>query len=136
MKYVITLFSILSFGLLTNFSDLDCTSLKKGKWVVKVAENPEHTTYIDRKGEYQIESTPGIGLTIKSKITWQSDCAYSISDITIEENENNIEFPPGYFDNTIFFTVTKITDSYYIAQVQIEEDGSESEFMEIKYQKY
>lgn len=131
MKILLSLVLIASFNL-TGISQ-NCSKLKTGSWKVIDNNDDNNTTYITREDGYQIEETPTAGLKIKSKITWNSACSYTLTTEEVLENKYDIEFPETFFNSAVICVVKEETDSYYIAEVTIE--GVSDFKMEIKYIK-
>jgi hypothetical protein len=121
---LVTITTFLSFS-------QNCENLKIGTWKVIDENDESNNTYITREDEYQIEETPGIGIKVKSKITWTSDCSYTLTTEKVLENKNNIEFPETFFNSDIICVVKEQTDDYYIVITTIE--GVDDFKMEIKY---
>ncbi len=129
MKKIISLLSLsLVFLLFTNFGKMDTSSFKTSKFLVKAGE---FTTYIERFEKYQIEHTPGKGVKLKSKITWETDTHYYISDYEVLENSKNedVSFIEG--DSNIYFEITKMKKKYIKTEVRMSKNSNP--FMKLKY---
>ena len=108
MKQLIKLSALLaSVFLLSGFSffKTDCSSFKTGEYVVKAGAS---TTYIERFADYQTEYTPAAGLKLKSKITWESDCSYFISDYEVLKNTKKMDVSDIEKGQKIYFEIVKI----------------------------
>lgn len=101
---LLTLVSI-AFLLFTSLVKRECSSFKTGKYVVK---GKTYTTYIERFDNYQTEYTPENGLKIKSKISWETDCYYSIGDYEVLENPKNADVSYIEGGTTVYFEIIKV----------------------------
>ena len=121
---------IIGFGLLSLIGlSQDCKELKSGSFRV---DNENFTTHIERKDGFQIEKTPSIGLIVKTKIVWISECSYSLKVVKILENKNNMEFPTDFMESVIIFKVIEQTSKFYVGEASITING-EKHIMKIKY---
>jgi hypothetical protein len=70
----------------------DCFKFKEGKF--RIADTRAGVVSIaERRGGYQTETSENIKATVRFKITWQSDCAYTLRLDKVLRNENKIDFP-------------------------------------------
>jgi hypothetical protein len=129
--------TLLSFILIASFNLMgisqNCGDLKTGSWKVIDDNDEKNTTYMTREDGHQIEETPAAGLKIKSKITWNSVCSYTLTTEEVLENKYGVEFPETFFNSAVICVVKEQTDDYYIAEVTIE--GVIDFKMEVKYIK-
>ena len=95
----------IAFLLFTSLGKRECSSFKTGKYVVK---GQTYTTYIERFDNYQTEYTPENGLKIKSKISWETDCYYSIGDYEVLENPDNDDVSYIEGGTTVYFEIIKV----------------------------
>jgi exosome complex RNA-binding protein Csl4 len=121
---------IIGFGLLSLIGlSQDCKELKSGNFKV---DSENFTTYIERKDGFQIEKTPSIGLIVKTKIEWISECSYSLKVVKILENKNNMEFPTEFLESVTIFKVIEQTTKFYVGEASTTING-EKYIMKIKY---
>lgn len=87
-------FLLLSFVLaVTAFSQTpDCGKFREGKF--RIADTRAGiVTIAERKGMYQTESSEALKAVVRFKITWQGNCAYTLTLDKVIRNENKINFP-------------------------------------------
>jgi len=70
----------------------DCYRFKEGKFRINDAR-AGGVVIAERRGGYQTESMETLKATVRFKITWQSDCAYTLTLDKVIRNENKIPFP-------------------------------------------
>lgn len=78
---------------LTAFSQTpDCTKFREGKF--RIADSRAGVvTIADRNSMYQTESSETLKAVVRFRITWQSNCSYTLKLDKVIRNENKIDFP-------------------------------------------
>ncbi len=86
----ISLFSIFLFATVVALSQtLDCAKFKDGKFRIPGTTPDEGSTFIERKGSYQIESNETLKFILKFKVVWLDECTYTLKLDSVIKNENN-----------------------------------------------
>lgn len=72
----------------------DCYKFKEGKFGI-TDTRAGVVTIADRNSQYQTESSEALKAIVRFKISWQSNCSYTLKLDKVLRNENKINFPPG-----------------------------------------
>lgn len=72
----------------------DCYKFKEGKFRI-TDTRAGVVTIADRNSQYQTESSEALKAIVRFKISWQSNCSYTLKLDKVLRNENKINFPPG-----------------------------------------
>lgn len=93
LKKTIILFLLL-LPLVAVSQSPDCYQLREGKF--RITDTRAGVVSIaDRNSMYQTESSEALKAVVRFKISWQSDCSYTLKLDKVLRNENKINFPPG-----------------------------------------
>ncbi|MEO6540169.1 MAG: hypothetical protein ABIN74_04220 [Ferruginibacter sp.] len=89
-----TLFLLILISGLRVFSQPppECTKFREGKF--RIADSRAGVvTIADRNSMYQTETSETLKAVVRFRITWQSNCSYTLRLDKVIRNENKIDFP-------------------------------------------
>jgi hypothetical protein len=92
LNKTILLLLFLASGLTAFSQTPDCGKFREGKF--RIADSRAGVvTIADRNSMYQTESSETLKAVVRFRITWQSNCSYTLKLDKVIRNENKIEFP-------------------------------------------
>jgi len=71
----------------------DCYPFKEGKFRIN-DKRAGGIIVADRRGGFQTETMEVLKATVRFRISWQSDCSYTLTLDKVIRNENKVPFPP------------------------------------------
>ena len=87
----------------------DCGKYREGRF--RIADSRAGVvTIADRNSMYQTETSEALKAVVRFKISWQSNCSYTLKLDKVIQNENKINFPSNL---EIKVKITQATDSGY-----------------------
>ncbi|WP_236252763.1 hypothetical protein [Echinicola sp. 20G] len=104
---------VLIFSLMNSPEDLGCESMKEGEFkIIDVQDDGSKlVTFIERKGNEQIETVEEIGLKMSFEVVWLSECAYTLEWKETIRNEAGFEYPT---DLVVRVDIIEIGENYYV----------------------
>ncbi|MEP6674153.1 MAG: hypothetical protein ABJA78_03335 [Ferruginibacter sp.] len=91
---------------------LDCYKFHEGKFRIN-DKRVGAVIVAERKAGYQTESMESLKAIVRFKISWSSDCSYTLTIDKVIRNENKIPFPT---DLTVTIKIISLTSSGYIQE--------------------
>ncbi|MEZ4936889.1 MAG: hypothetical protein R2799_04780 [Crocinitomicaceae bacterium] len=89
----------------------DCTIFRNGKF--KIESEVSGTSYIERKGNKQIETDVRSQMKIELKVKWIDECTYILSFGRVLKNPENTTFPEDF---VIKVAIVEVHNNYYVQE--------------------
>lgn len=87
----------------------DCNKFREGKF--RIADSRAGVvTIAERTSMYQTETSDVLKAVVRFKISWQSNCSYTLKLDKVIRNDNKIDFPSNL---EIKVKITRTTDTGY-----------------------
>ncbi|MCC5916612.1 MAG: hypothetical protein JJU02_04720 [Cryomorphaceae bacterium] len=100
-------------------SDIDCSSIKTGKY--RIYSEAAGETIIERDEKYQIEENRKHGYKLKLEVTWIDDCTYQLRPVEDLLNPDNNNLP----EMVLTCKVIELTENGYIQISSSDMDSTE-----------
>lgn len=88
---------------------MDCEKFKDGKFMIP--DDGLGASYIERKGDRQVEYGEGSGLKLAFKVEWVNECIYILTLTEVIENPTDMELPLG---STLKVEIIEVKANSYI----------------------
>lgn len=116
MKKIILIVFYLITGYIGVSQTLDCVKFKDGKFRIPGATEAEGSTFIDRKGNYQVESNETLKFILKFKVVWLDECTYTLKLDSVIKNEKNF---PLQADMVVKVKITGTLKESYLQESSV-----------------
>ena len=116
MKKIILIVFYLFTGYIGVSQTLDCAKFKDGKFRIPGATEAEGSTFIDRKGNYQVESNETLKFILKFKVVWLDECTYTLKLDSVIKNEKNF---PLQADMVVKVKITGTLKESYLQESSV-----------------